>query len=93
MTDRADQAACWGASSAAVVAGAATMTAMTTAVGTTTMTTTGVGMAAGADGGAMTTMTMTSSSSPLCKDCHQRPVVPYHERCQDCLVRIAWPKP
>ncbi len=29
----------------------------------------------------------------LCKDCHQRPVVPSHERCQDCLVGIARPKP
>ena len=29
----------------------------------------------------------------LYKDCGRQSVVPYHERCQDCLVRIARPKP
>ena len=68
-------------------------TAMTTVGGTTTMTTPGAGMVAGGDGGVMTTMTMIrSSSSPLCKDCGRQPVVPDHERCQDCLVRVARPK-
>ncbi len=33
------------------------------------------------------------TTEKLCKDCGRQPVVPYHERCQDCLVRIARPKP
>ena len=101
MTARAGRAVCWAASSAVVVAGAAPTTAMTTAVGMTTMTTdagmrtitTGAGMAVDAGGGAMTTMTMIRSSSPLRKDCQKMPVVPYHDRCQGCLVRLATKRP
>ena len=98
MTARADRAACWAASSAPAVA----VTATTTAGGRTTMTTIdGVGMVAAVGAGMMMTTTISSSPPTLCKDCQQRPVVPYHERCQDGLVRIhpadavsrAWPPP
>ncbi len=51
-----------------------------------------MGMTVAAGVGVMMTMT-SSSSAPLWKDCDQRPVVPHHEQCQDCLVRIARPKP
>lgn len=29
----------------------------------------------------------------LCRECGKQPVVPYHERCQGCLVRLAARKP
>ena len=102
MTARAGRAVYWAASSAVAVTGAAPTTAMTTAVGMTTMMTdagmttrtTGAGMAVAVGGGAMTTMTMIRPSSPpLCKDCQKMPVVPYHDRCQGCLVRLATKRP
>ncbi len=97
-TAHVDLAACWAASSAGDPVETGTTIAvipgmMTVGARLTTMMTTGAGMVSGGGGGVtMTTMTR-SSSPPLCKDCQQRPVMPWHGRCQDCLVRLARPKP
>jgi hypothetical protein len=29
------------------------------------------------------------AEATLCKDCQKQPIVPYHDRCQQCLIRLA----
>ncbi len=29
----------------------------------------------------------------LCKDCQKAPIVPFYDRCQSCLIRLATRRP